>query len=182
MLLNPKSSNYYFKFPKGFFSDNIIKKYEGYVKKQQIPFDDISQYINFTIQSISFPSLNIDNVEQTRNLGKKIVYKSGTPVQDLFSHEFTINFRMVDGFINYFIMLDTVLEFINFANPEVFKDNLPLRILDNEGNVVTSIIFKEVIFTSFSELELNYASNNPIFTTFSLGFRCNYIDIILESK
>jgi hypothetical protein len=79
-------------------------------------------------------------------------------------------------------MLDTVLDFLNFANDQVFIQALPLRIMDNEGNIVMSVTFQEVLFTSFSELELNYTNNNPTYSSFNLGFKCNYIDIVLEAK
>jgi hypothetical protein len=182
MLINPKSNSFYFNFPKGFFSERVTSKYEKYIKKQPIPFDTVQQYVNSTIQSISMPGLTIDSVDQVRNLGKKIAYKSATPVQDLFSKDITMNFRQTDGFMNYFVMLDTVLDFLNFENPQVHIQNLPLRILDNEGNVVISVTFQEVLFTSMTTFELNYTSNNPQFSAFSLGFKCNYIDILLEAK
>jgi hypothetical protein len=182
MLLNPKANSFYFNFPKGFFSSRVIEKYEKYVKKQPIPFDTVEGYVNSTIQSIGFPGMSIDSVEQVRNLGKKIAYKSSTPIQDLFNKDFTINFKTADGFVNYFIMLDTVLDFLNFANPDVFVPVLPVRIMDNEGNIVISATFQEVLFTSFSELELNYTNNNPSYTSFSLGFKCNYLDVVLEAK
>ena len=182
MLLNPKSSSFYFNFPKGFFSERVTEKYKKYIERQPIPFDSVQSYVNSTIQSIGFPSMTIDSVEQVRPLGKKIAYKGSTPVQDLFSKDFSINFKMADGFINYFIMLDTVLDFVNFANGQTFVQNLPVRIMDNDGNIVTSVTFQEVLFTSFSELELNYTNNNPSYTSFTLGFKCNYLDIVLEAK
>ena len=182
MLLNPKSSSFYFNFPKGFFSERVTEKYKKYIERQPIPFDSVQSYVNSTIQSIGFPSMTIDSVEQVRPLGKKIAYKGSTPVQDLFSKDFSINFKMADGFINYFIMLDTVLDFVNFANEQTFVQNLPVRIMDNDGNIVTSVTFQEVLFTSFSELELNYTNNNPSYTSFTLGFKCNYLDIVLEAK
>lgn len=182
MILNPKASSFYFNFPKGFFSDRILEKYAKYIERQPIPFDNVQSYVNSTIQSISFPSLSIDTVEQVRTLGKKVNYKSATPVQDLFSKDITINFKAADGYINYFIMLDTVLDFLNFANPEAFISVLPLRILDGEGNVVVSVQFERVIFSSFTGLELSYTGNNPSYTSFSLGFTCNYLDIKFEAK
>ena len=182
MILNPKSNSFYFVFPKGFFPSVVTDKYLPYLKKQPIHFDDVSSYMNSTIRSIRFPSMTIDSVEQTRNLGKRITYKSGTPIQDLFSRDFNIQFKNVDGFINYFIMLDTILHFMDFKNPDLFIQNLPLRIMDNEGNIVTSITFQEVTLTSFSELELTYTSNSPQPTSFNVGFKCNYIDIVLEVK
>ena len=79
-------------------------------------------------------------------------------------------------------MLDTILHFLNFENPQLRLADLPLRIMDNEGNIVTSVTFKEVILTSYSELQLSYASNANQFTQFTVGFKCNYLDIVLEAK
>lgn len=180
MLLNPKGSSFYFVFPRGFFPEVVTKKYLPYIKKQPIPFDNLNDYMNSTIQSIGFPSMQMDSVEQVRNLGKKITYKSATPVQDLFSQEFNVGFKNTDGFINYFIMLDTILWNLNFKNDNLWIQDLPLRILDNEGNIVSSVTFKESIFTSFSELSLSTTENNPQFTAFTMGFKCNYIDIRIE--
>jgi hypothetical protein len=182
MILNPKGSSFYFNFPKGFFSERVVSKYTKYIEKQPSPFENVPQYVNSTIQSISFPSLNIDSVEQVRPLGKKVSYKSSTPLQDLFSKDISINFKAADGFVNYFIMLDTVLDFLNFGNPQVFIQTLPLRVMDGEGNIVFSVEFQEVIFTSFSGLELNYTLNNPSYTGFTLGFTCNYLDVKFEAK
>jgi hypothetical protein len=182
MILNPRLNSFYFNFPKGFFSERVVSKYEKYIKKQPIPFDSVQQYVNSTIQSIGVPGMAIDSVEQIRQFGKRISYKSSTPIQDLFSKDFTINFKNTDGFINYFIMLDTVLDFLNFENPQVRIPALPLRIMDNEGNVVVSVTFLEVIFSSFSNMDLNYSNNNATPQSFSVGFKCNYIDIVLESK
>jgi hypothetical protein len=180
MILNPRGNSFYFNFPRGFFPGRVTEKYLPYIKKQPVPFDTVEQYINSTIQSVSFPSLTLDSVEQVRKLGKKISYKGSNPVQDLFSKEFSINMKMTDGFMSYWIMLDTILDFVNFANPEVFLMNLPLRIMDSHGSIVASVVFQEVLFTSFGEIELNYTSNNPQFSTFPVGFKCNYLDIKME--
>jgi hypothetical protein len=180
MILNSRANNFYFTFPRGFFPDDVIKKYTPYVYKQPLPYDTVPDFINSTIQGITFPSMSIDSVEQVKNLGKRISYQSATPIQDLFSREFSITFRLVEGFTNYWIFLETVLNFLNLKNPGVFIQNLPLRILDNEGNVITTVKFKEVTVTSFSELQLNYTQNSFQTDTFSVGFKCNYIDIDLE--
>lgn len=180
MLLNPKGNSFYFVFPKGFFPDVISEKYMPYLKKQPIPYDNLQTYVNSTIQSISFPSMSIDTVEQIRVLGKKVAYKSSTPIQNMFTTDLNITFRNVDGFINYFIMLDTILYFLNFINPQIFIQDLPMRIMDSEGNIVVSVTFQEVTLTGFGELEMNYTSNAPTASTFNLGFKFNYLDIKLE--
>ena len=182
MLLNPKQNSFFFQFPKGFFPEIIVEKYMPYLKKQPIPFDSLQQYVNSTIQTISFPGLQIDSVEQVRPLGKKVTYRGSTPIQDLFSKDLAIQFRLVDGFINYFILLDTILWYINFAQEQVFIQDLPLRIMDSEGNIVVSATFQKAILSSFSELQFAYTANAPQDANFSMGFKFNYLDIKLEAK
>ena len=180
MILNSRANSFYFVFPKGFFPSGVQDKYFQYIKNQSIPYDTLPQYMNSTIQSVSFPSLSASTVTQTRPLGKTITYQSSTPIQNMFSQGFTVTFRMAEGFINYFVMLETVLGHLNFKNPELFVENLPLQVLDNNGNVISTAKFKGVTITSLSELTLNYTQNAPTATTFSVGFNYNYLGIDLE--
>lgn len=180
MILNARANSFYFVFPKGFFPSGISDKYFQYIKSQSIPYDTLTQYMNSTIQSISFPSLQASSVTQTRPLGKTITYQSSVPIQNMFSQGIDVTFRMAAGFINYFVMLETMLEHLNFKNPDLFVENLPLQVLDNNGNVITSVQFKGVTLSSLSELNLNYTQNAPAPTAFTVGFNYNYITIDLE--
>jgi hypothetical protein len=87
---------------------------------------------------------------------------------------------MASGFINYFVMLETMLEHLNFKNPNLFVENLPLQVLDNAGNVISTVQFKGVTIASLSELDLNYTQNAPSATSFTAGFNYNYLSIDLE--
>lgn len=180
MILNARANSFYFVFPKGFFPPGVQDKYFQYIKSQSIPYDTLTQYMNSTIQSVSFPSLQVDSVTQTRPLGKTITYQSATPIQNMFSQGFNVTFRMAEGFINYFVMLETMLEHLNFKNPNLFVENLPLQILDNNGNVIVTAKFKGVTIASLSELTLNYTQNNPTATSFSAGFNYNYLSLDLN--
>lgn len=180
MILNARANSFYFVFPKGFFPSGVQDKYFQYIKSQSVPYDTLTQYMNSTIQSVSFPSLAATSVTQTRPLGKTITYQSATPIQNMFSQGFSVTFRMAEGFVNYFVMLETMLEHLNFKNPELFVENLPLQTLDNNGNVITTIQFKGVTIASLSELTLNYTQNAPTATSFSAGFNYNYLSIDLE--
>lgn len=179
-ILNTRPSSYYFVFPKGFFPNRVMEKYEDYIKSQPVPFDTVRDFLNSTIQGVTLPSLAVETVEQIRPLGKRIEYTGSKPVQDLFNKEFSISFRTVDGYINYWIFMETLLYFLNFKNEQLFIQQLPLRILDNEGNITVSVIFTEVLITSFSELTLDYTQYDPQDISFSIGFKANYIDIDLE--
>lgn len=181
MILNSKGNNFYFVFPKGFFPDAVTEKYLPYLKKQPTPYESIPQLMNSTIQAIDFPSFSANTVEQTRYLGKTVRYKGSQPIQNLFTNDFNITFKMVDGYLNYFVMLDSLLWFLNLKNQNVHTLDLALRLLDNDGNIITSLVFQEAIIKSISQLTLSYTSVSPETSTFTLGFTCNYIDIKLEA-
>lgn len=180
MILNARANSFFFVFPKGFFPPGVEDKYFQYIKSQSIPYDTLTQYMNSTIQSVTFPSLAASSVTQTRPLGKTITYQSATPIQNMFSQGFNVTFRMASGFINYFVMLETMLEHLNFKNPQLFVENLPLQVLDNSGNVIATVQFKGVTISSLSELNLNYTQNAPTATSFTAGFNYNYLGIDLE--
>jgi len=181
MILNSRANGFIFLFPKGFLNSEIIGKYEGYVKRMPVPYDTLNDFINATIQSVNFPTLrSVDNVGQIRPGGFKQSYKSSTTIQNLVQREFTVTFKLGEGFINYWIIYENIVKFLDFKNPEQYFPDFRLLLLDNEGIAMTSVLFQQPIVTSLSELQLNYSSTTPQFSTFSVGFMCNYVDIKLE--
>jgi hypothetical protein len=180
MILNSRASSFYFVFPKGFFPEVVVEKYMPYVKSLQTPFDTLTQFMNSTIQSINFPGMSMGSTQQVRYLGKKVIYKDATPVQDLFNQEFSVSFRMTDGFVNYWIMLDTILNFQNFKNEQPYIPTLPLRFLNTNGDILVTNNFENVIISSISDVQLNYTQNSPQVSTFSVGFKSNFMHIQLH--
>jgi hypothetical protein len=181
MLINARQNSFFFQFPKGFFSKSLEDKYLGYVKRMPIPYETLRDFMNSTIQQITFPSFQaIDNVQQTRPGGFKQSYKSSTTLQNLLKRQFTVTFKLGEGFINYWIMYDCIVNFLDFNNPDEYLPDMNLRLLDNEGVVMATLTFQQSIFTSLSEVQLNYASTTPQFSTFQVGFQCNYVETKLE--
>ena len=88
MILNARANSFYFVFPRGFFPPGIQDKYFQYIKSQSLPYDTLTQFMNSTIQSVSFPSLTAGSVTQTRPLGKTVTYQSSIPIQNMFSQGF----------------------------------------------------------------------------------------------
>ena len=64
MILNSKNNQFIFKLPKGFIYPDIEEKYNFYLKRLPTPFETITDYVNHTIQSVTFPAVNSDEVEQ----------------------------------------------------------------------------------------------------------------------
>jgi hypothetical protein len=181
MLLNNRQNGFIFNFPKKFFSERLEEKYHLYVKRMPIPYDTLRDFMNSTIQQISFPSLrSIDNVQQTRPGGFKQTYKSATTIQNLVNRDFNVAFKLGEGMINYWIMYESMVEFLDFSNKSEYLPDLTLRLLDHQGIIMASVEFEQPIYTSLSEVQLNYSSTTPQFSTFTVGLRCNYVKIKLE--
>jgi protein associated with RNAse G/E len=122
----------------------------------------------------------MQTVPQTRLLGKKQEYKDATQLVDLFTREFTITFKMTDAYLNYFIFLENGLKYLDFSNSQQTFSPMRLSLLDNEGYLVCSIVFKRPILKSQDGIKLSYSSATPNFPTFSAKFSYFDFDIDLD--
>jgi hypothetical protein len=180
MIINSRSSNFLFTFPKGFFSPHVLKKYTPYVKRNFLPYDTLDNFMSAQIQSVTFPTLSMEPVQQTRYLGKKQEYKNSVPVKDLFTRDLSVTFKSLDGYINYWIFLENALEYLCFDNKTLYFDDLQMRFLDQEGHVTTTTQYKGTYFKGLSEVSISYSSNNPDFATFTASFGFFSMDISVD--
>jgi hypothetical protein len=180
MLLNVRQNGFIFSFPPDFFALEIKEKYKKYYQSLILPYDTIDEFMSATIQSIDFPGWTMDPVTQTRLFGKKQEYKNSTQVVDLFTREFTLTFKLTDAYLNYFIFLENSLKYLDFSNKQQTFSPMRLSLLDNEGYLVSSVIFKRPILKSQDGFKLSYSSATPDFSTFTAKFVYFDFDIELD--
>lgn len=180
MILNARNNGFVFLFPPDFFSNRVKEKYKKYYQNLILPYDTIEDFMSSTIQQVEFPGWKMDTISQTRPLGKKQGYRNSTPVEDLFQRTFTLTFKMTDAFLNYWIFLDNSLEFVDFNNPKQTVSPMELSLLNNEGYLVTSIVFNKPILTGQDGIKLSYSSITPEFRTFNTTFE--YLDFDLNMQ
>lgn len=181
MLLNVRQNGFIFNFPPDFFAPAIKEKYKKYYQSLIMPYDTIDEFMSATIQSIDFPGWTMDPATQTRLFGKQQEYKSSKQVVDLFTREFTLTFKLTDAYLNYFIFLENSLKYLDFSNKsQPTFSPMRLSLLDNEGYLVSSIIFKRPILKSQDGFKLSYSSSTPDFTTFTAKFVYFDFDIELD--
>lgn len=178
MILNVRQNGFAFWFPPDFFADSVKQKYSKYFKSLIMPFDSIEDFMSSTIQSIDFPGWTMDEVVQSRVLGKRQEYKNAVPVPDLFQRKFTVTFRLTDAYLNYFIFLENSLDFLDFDNKKQIFSPMRLMLMDNQGYSMASVIFNKPILTTQEGFKLSYSSATPDFKTFSATF--SYFDFKLE--
>ena len=105
MILNSRNNNFIVRFQKNFFYPELVAKYETYIKRLPIPYENLQDYMTAGIQAISFPSLTAETVEQTL-YEDPIKAKGGLRPIYWLDRNFTITFKSYEGYINYWVMFD----------------------------------------------------------------------------
>jgi hypothetical protein len=180
MILNARNNSFVLFFPPNFFNEEVKEKYKKYYKSLILPFDTIDDFMSSTIQQIDMPGWNMDLAQQTRQLGKRQEYKNAEPIVDLFKREFTITFKVADAFMNYWIFLENALNYLDFKNPNQTLEPFRLSFLNNEGYLVTSVIFNRPILKGQSDMKMSYSSVTPDFKTFTATFQYFNFDIEID--
>jgi hypothetical protein len=177
MILNSRNNNFVIRFPHNFFYPSIVEKYSTYLKRLPIPYENVADYMSASIQSVTFPALSTETVEQTL-YEEPITAKGGKRIERYLDRKFTISLKSYEGWINYWIFFDQMFAYYELDNKEKYLPELTLSFLDQTGFEFIAINFQQIVMTGISELELNYASNTAEFRNFSVDFTYNYIRIM----
>lgn len=178
MFLNPRVNLFNFHFTKNFIPQEIIDKYKPYLTKVVgSPIREPIDYINYTIQGVNLPGLGYDFVEQVGKYGRTRKYRTTTHPQEMYDKTFTVTMKMTDGFVNYWIMYDLLAYYYKFSNTDKYIPDQRMEIIDSDGNVIVNVEFQRMLYTSIGELNFNFSTNTPDFTTFDLTFVYNEINI-----
>jgi hypothetical protein len=201
MILNSRQNSFVVNLPQDFFSEKVNAKYEKYYRNLILPYRSLSDFMSSTIQSVTFPGLVSPTLTQTRTLGKVQDFQPAKPIADRSTRELKLTFKLTDAYLNYFIMMDTVLNFLEPSNvsPNNTQKSLgqalsaqsadgnhpffsPIRVtlLNNEGFGVSSLIFNRPIITNFGSVTLSYSATTPQFQTFTVDFKYFNFDLELD--
>ncbi len=181
MILNSRNNLYNFKLPRNFIPKEVADKYRKYLNR--MPGNIISEpidYINYSIQGINMPGISFDPISQTNNDGTRRYFRGAIPIQNTIERQIKITMQLLDGFINYWIMQDTLLYYYSKEVREPFTEDLKLQIMDAEGIHLISAVFEKPILHNISELDLNMSQNVAEFNTFDINFTYNKFNIQLE--
>ena len=184
-ILNSNFAGFSFNFPIGFIPDKINEKYKKAILKLPQPHLTVIDFLNSTIQSINFPGLSISPSQQEfagTYAGKDTKWKNSIVIPDMFEKNLSITFKYVNGFVNYWLMFEIFLHYLDFQNTEPFLENLKLYTMDSTGDILMEFDMIQTLFTSISSLDLSYSSNNPTFSTFNCTFVYNNINMNIKES
>jgi hypothetical protein len=181
MLLNARDNLFEFNLPRVFVPEHITNKYKPYLNR--IPGNIIEEpidFINYTIQAINLPGFSYDPVEQIQPPGRKQQFRSSLPETELFQKELIVQFQLVDGYINYWMLLEILKYYYSFDTKQPYLENLNLRLTDGEGNALVTAQMKAVLMRQIDDLNMSFANNVAEFKTFNVTFIYNWLDIIID--
>lgn len=183
MILGNRNDLFKIELPKIFLPSSIKDKYIDYVFRMPGNIRDVMDLVNYSIQSITIPNFNYEPVEQVqqgngdRKHGTTKLYRQSLNKEMLLDRKFTITFQLLDGNINYWILLDTFFAYYAFEESKKYIPDISIKIYNAEGLHMYSVVFKECLFTSVGEYTLSYSEISPEFKTFDIEFRFNTMDV-----
>jgi len=181
MILQNRNDLFKIELPRIFVPKDIKERYTPYLYRMSTPITDVSDVINYSIQSISIPNFNYSPIEQVKPgnaaqaKGTTRRFRNSLSQEMLIDRTFTITFQLLDGNVNYWIMLETFFHYYGFDNPNPFTCDIPLHIFDAEGNRMYSVQFHDCLFTGLNQFTLSYSDMTPEFRTFEATFNFNEI-------
>ena len=176
MRTSAQNNQFFFNLPIDFVGENIENKYKLLLEKNFIQYESVIDYINSTIKEIIIPSFQMESSMQNIKRGKEIYWKDARNVFDNFTRELDITFRAVDSYLNYFMLLDVIKEF-NLNTDLQYIPYFQVHILDKDGDILYTILYKEILLKSISEVRLSYNLTDFSEKTFTVTFLYNFLDI-----
>lgn len=200
LSLSPRLDLFVFKFPKDFLPKEIEEKYTKILNREKSVIRTAIDYLNESIQGVSFPGITDLLIEQTQYSpehpenknkqeglsGKRIsiepsrnnVSYSPKNILSQIGGEFTVTLRKNQGLYNYFMMYETIFykALKEYANVTKQDDFFEINILDSTGRVIGRVKLFQPRIDGIDGLEFSYNKLERQVETFDLKFRFNNID------
>lgn len=184
-MLNSRNDLFRIDLPLNFIPKEIQLKYEDYIKRLPFNITSAVELVNFSIQSLTIPSFSYDPVEQwssglenqhSPKKGSSRLFRPATNINSLIDRKLTLTLQLLDGNINYWILLDTFFKHYAFTEDKPFTQDIIHKIFDVDGIHLISIVYKDCLFTGISEFTSSYSETMPDFKTFTIDFSFNTIE------
>ncbi|MEG1142796.1 MAG: hypothetical protein RSE41_10220 [Clostridia bacterium] len=176
MILNARSNQFQIHFPKTFFYPHVIEKWNPIIKSLKLPYDNIVDFMNSCIQSVSFPSISLPTMTQQESQ-YEINWRGGKELEALKDKNLNITFKLTESYISYWIIYDQIEYFLQYGDKMPWWPPMYLSFIDNAGFEMIRFQIKKIIPTALSELNLTYSQALTNFQTFNLSIKYNRFDV-----
>jgi hypothetical protein len=172
MILNSLNNQFVVQFPPGFFYPEIVKRWTPVVNRLKLPYETLEDFINATVQSITFPSVELNGVLQPQGQ-YPILYRPGKEMEPLVEKNITVTFKLSEGFISYWIMFEQIEKFLEWGDTIPFWPPMYVSFLDHHGFELVAFSFEKIVPLNLGQFEISYAQTAAEFNTFTLLLRYN---------
>jgi len=176
-ILNSKANMYVIWFPRDFFYPEVRERWTPVVKRLKLPYDSLEDFINATVQSVTFPEFSFSNVSQPQTMFN-ITYRGGKELEPSVEKTISVSFKLTEGFISYWMFFDQIELYRKYSATVPFWPSMYISFLDHHGFELMAFEFKQIVPTSLSQLTVGYSTVVSDFSTFSLGLKYNRYKII----
>lgn len=205
LSLSPRADLFVFNFPKDFLPKEVEEKYSKILNRNKAVITTPIDYLNESIQSVSFPGMSellaeqsMHSVEHPENHnsqkgipGKRVSIEpnrtnmsySPASVLSQLSNEFSVTLRRNQGLYNYFMLYETIFHkaLKEYAFPTKDDDLFTIDILDETGTIISRLKLYQPRIDGIDGLEFSYNKLERQSETFDIKFKFNNIDFdILE--
>jgi len=174
--LTTLNNQFHFNLPSDFVPEKLEERYLDLLGAKRKLYPRVIDFINSTIQSVSFPGINFPTTSNPQNLRRKqIKWKTVGNIYDLFDDSITVTFLNVDSNLNYLIMLDILTN--HYLNVDKsYDENIIITVVDENKNALYHIQFRDVIWTGLSDNLLSFNDQTISTKTFTGTFTYNFLD------
>lgn len=177
MILNSLNNQFVIKFPKNFFYPEIHEKWDPVVKRLKLPYENLEDFMNASVQSLNFPAIDLPIQEQPQQQFR-IAYRPGKELEPLFDKNLILTFKLSEGFITYWILFEQIELFVQiYEVKKPFWDPMYVSFLDHHGFELVAFSFEKIIPTALSQFDISYATTAAEFNTFTMNLRYNRFKI-----
>lgn len=191
LSLSPRYDLFRFSLPKDFLPEEIEAKYSRIIKSNQAVITTPIDYLNESIQGVSFPSISDVIVMQgqrgsndiSRRFGKTnfepkadMIYQSPANLLDKIDRSFKVTFRINQGLYNYFMVYETLFHQICKPIDRGHQTVYYIELLNEVGEITSRVVFKDVLMDGIDGLEFNFNKIDREAGTFDVTFKFANID------
>ena len=193
LSLSPRYDLFKFSLPKDFLPVEIEEKYMKILSRNAAVITTPIDYLNESIQGITFPGISELNIIQeqhgrndgVRALGKlnvepkhDINYRSSSNPLENIAKEFKVTFRMNQGLYNYFMLYESIFYKFLKTKQYVSEPVFLVDILDETGKITSRIKLLDLLIDGIDGLDFTYSKVERDAGTFDVTFKFNNIDFV----
>lgn len=180
-VLNNKQQMFIVQFPSNFWYDEVVEKWTPMIERMRLPYNNINDFMNAQIQSVTFPGVTLDSVTQQREQ-YEITYPGGKELEVNIDKNIRLTFKLTESYISYWIIWDQLDKYLHYVNDHNFKKDcwmepIELGFLTDSGFELTNFKFREITPYGLSSLTLSYAATIASYNTFEWSLKYNWFDI-----